>query len=80
MNFTKQTITTATKAMAFIDELAQHDLLFHFDDDAADCLAAHDLSDDTLEAIQHNVDQLPHVDWTNSGYECQFDYLIAKHN
>lgn len=75
----KQTITGPEAAATYIDALAEADLLFHFDDDPADCLSAHNLSDEQIEAISHNVDQLFKVDWEALGYECPFDYMIRQH-
>lgn len=74
----KQTIQSFEEAAAYIDALAAADLLFHFDDDAADCLSAHGLTDEQLEAITHNVAQLFEVDWQAHGYDCPFDYVIGN--
>lgn len=75
----KQTIQTADEAMLYIDSLAASDLLYHFDDDAADCLSAHQLRRHQIEAIQHNVDQLMAVDWTGTSFFNPFHYMIANH-
>jgi hypothetical protein len=75
----KHAITTASEAMKYIDTLAADDLLYHFEDDASDCLSAHNLTESQIEAIEHNVRQLLSVDWAGSGFECPFDYVIAKH-
>lgn len=76
----KHEITRPEEAARFIDALADAGLLFHFDDDPADCLAAHNLSSERLEAIAHNVDQVMAVDWSGTAYECPFDYVIRDHS
>ena len=75
----KQTLASFEDAAKYIDALAAADLLYHFEDDAADCLSAHNLSDEQIEAITHNVTQLFSIDWESAGYDCPFDYMIAKH-
>lgn len=54
----KQTITTEAEAREYIYQLHADGLLYHFDDDAADCLGHHGLTAEQLEAIEHNVAQL----------------------
>lgn len=54
MTFT--TPTDAATAAAFIRELHSAGLLYHPEDDAADCLAHHNLPADTLATIQRNMD------------------------
>lgn len=75
----KHTLTTFEDGAKYIDALAARDLLYHFEDDAADCLSAHNLSDQELEAISHNVGQLFSIDWKGHGYDCPFDYMITNH-
>lgn len=76
----KHEITRPEEAATFIDALADAGLLFHFDDDPADCLAAHNLSAERLEAIAYNVDQVMAVDWSGTAYDCPFDYVIRNHS
>lgn len=75
----KQTLKSFEDVSSFIDALAEAGLLFHFDDEPADCLRAHDLTDEQIEAIKHNVAQLSEVDWSAAGYECPFDYILRNH-
>lgn len=78
--FVKQELKTFEAGAKFIDELAARGLLYHFEDEAADCLRAHNLTNEQLEAIQHNANQLFDIDWKGSGYDCPFDYLLTHHN
>ena len=73
----KQSITTAELAMFFIDALAVRDMLYHFDDEAGDCLRRHNLTEAQTEAIAHNSTQALEVDWTGTRYDCPFDYMIS---
>lgn len=75
----KHTIDTFEAACKYVSALAAADLLYHFDDDPADCLSAHNLTDEQIEAISHNVAQLVAVDWSKGGYECPFDYMSEFH-
>lgn len=76
----KQNLNSFQKGAQFIDALADRGLLYHFDDEAADCLRAHNLTTEQLEAIQHNANQLFDIDWKSAGYDCPFDYLLTHHN
>ncbi|WP_300500018.1 hypothetical protein [Marinobacter sp.] len=74
----KHSIKSFAEASAYITALAATNLMFHFDDDPEDCLSAHNLTADQINAINHNVDQLFCIDWSKHGYDCVFDYAIAK--
>src|SRR5690554_2485164 len=73
----KHTLSTFEAGAEYIGALEEAGLLYHFDDDAADALRAHNLSQDDIEAIEHNVRQLFDIDWTAGGYECPFDYVVG---
>lgn len=75
----KHTLTSFEDAAKYIDALAAANLIYHFEDDAADCLSAHNLTDEQIEAITYNVAQLFDIDWKASNYSCPFDYVITNH-
>ncbi|WP_166256333.1 hypothetical protein [Marinobacter salicampi] len=75
----KHAIDTYETACKYLSALAAANLLFHFEDDPADCLSAHNLTNEQIEAISHNVAQLFAIDWTQGGYECPFDYITENH-
>ncbi|MGX1201171.1 hypothetical protein [Marinobacter sp. MBR-105] len=77
--FIKHRIETSDEAMSYIDNLAAFNLLYHFEDPAADCLSGANLTTEQLETIQHNADQIMAVDWTDSAYIGPFDYMISTY-
>ena len=73
-------IVTADDAYNYIKALHEAGLLFHFDDDAEDCLRNEGLTIKELRAVQANVDQLGGVDYSDSQWEDAFDIALSIFN
>lgn len=73
----RHTLRTVDDGIRYIDALHAAGLLYHFDDDPADCLAAYDLSTEQYDAIEHNSAQLADLDWRSAGWDCPFEYALS---
>ena len=67
---TKMPITSEDEGRAFIFAMAKAGLMFHFDDDAEDCLREHNLPTSYVDGIQSQVNKLFEV------CEDPFDHAI----
>jgi hypothetical protein len=63
-------------AIQFIKALHAEGWLYHFDDEAVDCLRAHNLHAPLLQAIEQNSAALADIDWSQTEYDSHFDVAL----
>ena len=73
--FTKHNFGNAGQCREYISTLIKADLLYHFDDDAADCLRDCGLTVEQLEIIQSNVNQFQQINFGAEG--CAIGYALS---
>ena len=76
--FTTVNLTTVGAARAYIDHLDCIGMLWHLEDDAADCFPC--LSEEDCQVLNDAAEQIMRLDWAVLGYEDAFAYILTNLN